>query len=141
MVYVVDLLSIMAISFLSGIFELYTHTSIPTWMAALFAGVLIGIGVTMVLNHGSSLGGIHILAVYLDQKWRVNRGLTIFLGDLSIIVVAGFLVGWSNAILSVFSILIASTIIGRYKKGTIPQETEMLEEEYSLHSQKERSLE
>lgn len=89
------------------------------WLATVLAGLCIGFGVTFVLNNGSSLGGIHILALYLDQKWGINRGVSIFISDLSIIVLAGLLVGWGNALLSVFVIFVASTIIGRYKKSPI----------------------
>jgi uncharacterized membrane-anchored protein YitT (DUF2179 family) len=94
----------------------------------------IGFGVTLVLNNGSSLGGIHILALYLDQKWEINRGISIFVCDLLIIVLAGVLVGWKNALLSVFVIVVASTIIGRYKKSPIkvPEREQKYEE---IHSQ------
>ncbi|QOY34852.1 YitT family protein [Anaerobacillus isosaccharinicus] len=87
--------------------------------AAVLAGFFIGVGVTFVLNNGSSLGGIHILALYLDQKITINRGFVIFLCDSLIILFAVFLVGWQSAIYSILSIVIASFIIGRYKSSPI----------------------
>ncbi|MFV8828311.1 YitT family protein [Alkalihalobacterium sp. APHAB7] len=114
-----SLVSITAISFLSEWFQVFQVTPFPDWLATIVGGLFIGIGVTLVLNNGSSLGGIHILALYLDQRFKINRGITIFASDFLIIFLAGILVGWSNALLSVAAIFIASSIIGRYKKSPI----------------------
>ncbi|MFC0470234.1 YitT family protein [Halalkalibacter kiskunsagensis] len=131
-------MSIIGISFVRDGLDFIPFFSVPLWLATILAGLCIGFGVTLVLNNGSSLGGIHILALYLDQKWKINRGMSIFVCDLLIIVFAGLLVGWANALLSVFVILIASTIIGRYKKSPIkvPEKQYQFEEVHS-HSANE----
>ncbi|GAE34614.1 YitT family protein [Halalkalibacter akibai] len=123
-------MSIIGISLIRDGLDVLPFFSVPIWLATVLAGLCIGFGVTLVLNNGSSLGGIHILALYLDQKWKLNRGVTIFVCDLSIIIFAAFLVGWGNALLSVFTIFVASTIIGRYKKSPI-KVTEQEQEEFS----------
>jgi uncharacterized membrane-anchored protein YitT (DUF2179 family) len=43
--------------------------------AAIAGGLLLGMGVLAFVRHGSSLGGINILAVYLQQVhgWRAGR--------------------------------------------------------------------
>jgi uncharacterized membrane-anchored protein YitT (DUF2179 family) len=127
-------MSIIGISFVRDGLEHIPFISVPMWFTTILAGLCIGFGVTLVLNNGSSLGGIHILALYLDQKWEINRGISIFVCDLLIIVLAGVLVGWKNALLSVFVIVVASTIIGRYKKSPIkvPEREQKYEE---IHSQ------
>ncbi|WP_052144671.1 YitT family protein [Halalkalibacter okhensis] len=117
-------MSIIGISIVRDGLDLLPFFSVPMWLATILAGLCIGFGVTLVLNNGSSLGGIHILALYLDQKWNINRGFSIFICDLSIIVFAGLLVGWGNAFLSVLVIFVASVIIGRYKKSPIKVPTE-----------------
>jgi uncharacterized membrane-anchored protein YitT (DUF2179 family) len=122
-------MSIIGISLIRDGLDLIPFFSVPVWLATVLAGLCIGFGVTLVLNNGSSLGGIHILALYLDQKLQLNRGVTIFICDLSIIVFAGVLVGWGNALLSVLTIFIASLIIGRYKKAPIKVPEQ--EEKYS----------
>ncbi|WP_227936243.1 YitT family protein [Alkalihalobacillus deserti] len=121
-------MSIIGIAFIRDGLDLIPFFSVPMWLATALAGLCIGFGVILVLNNGSSLGGIHILALYLDQKFKFNRGITIFVCDLSIVVFAGLLVGWGNALLSVFTISVASMIIGRYKKSPIK---ELVQEEFS----------
>lgn len=88
---------------------------------AIISGLLIGVGVTFVLNNGSSLGGIHILGLYLDERFGLNRGLVIFISDSMIILFTLAMVGWQKALISILCIFIASNIIGRYKKSPIKQ--------------------
>lgn len=114
-----SLMSITTISIIRDGLAFLPFIILPIWLVPILAGLCIGFGVTLVLNNGSSLGGINIFALYLDQKWGINRGLTIFISDFLIIVFAGLFVGWGNAMLSVCTIFIASLIIGRYKKSPI----------------------
>lgn len=125
-----SLLSITAISVIRDLLDVMPFFNVPLWLATALAGIFIGIGVTLVLNNGSSLGGIHILALYMDQKWGINRGVTIFVSDFLIILFAAMLVGFQQALLSVLVIFVASTIIGRYKKSPIPKEAENGEDAY-----------
>jgi uncharacterized membrane-anchored protein YitT (DUF2179 family) len=114
-----SLLSITAISIVRDSLDIINLPNLPMVFSSIIAGIMIGIGVTFVLNNGSSLGGIHILALYFDQKFHINRGITIFASDFLIILSAGFMVGWLRAFVSIISIVVASTIIGRYKKSPI----------------------
>jgi uncharacterized membrane-anchored protein YitT (DUF2179 family) len=117
-----SLLSITGISLLREWFDLFIPTfDIHIGGSAIIAGLLIGLGVTFVLNNGSSLGGIHILGLYIDKKFGINRGLVLFVCDSLIILFALAMVGWFKALLSIFCIFIASTIIGRYKKSPIKE--------------------
>lgn len=117
-----SLLSITGISLLREWFDLFIPAfDIHIGGSAIIAGLLIGFGVTFVLNNGSSLGGIHILGLYIDKKFGINRGLVLFVCDSLIILFALAMVGWFKALLSIFCIFIASTIIGRYKKSPIKE--------------------
>ena len=44
------------------------------WFAAILAGLLVGIGLLMLFRHQASLGGVGILAVYLQKTrgWRAG---------------------------------------------------------------------
>ncbi|WNB90312.1 YitT family protein [Bacillus sp. NEB1478] len=108
----------LCILLVSAITDLLTYIHFPTVtpiFASLFAGTLIGVGVSLVLNSGASLGGIHILALYLEQKSNINRGLTLFVTDFMIVSSAIVIVGFNNAFISIFSISIASFIVGKLK--------------------------
>ncbi|WP_096200884.1 YitT family protein [Bacillus sp. FJAT-45350] len=132
-----SLLAITAISIIGELLLVIQSTALPILMATIIAGLLIGIGVTFVLNNGSSIGGIHILALYLDQKLKINRGVTIFVIDFIIILTAIQMVGWQNGLLSILAIMIPSYIIGRYKKNPMKTTTEHVE---SREREKEMTL-
>jgi uncharacterized membrane-anchored protein YitT (DUF2179 family) len=126
-----SLLSITAISIFRDLLDFLVLPEINIILSSILAGVLIGIGITTVLNNGSSLGGIHILAVYFNKKHNLNHGLTIFVCDSLIILCSALLVGWSNALISIIAIFITSSLIGRYKKSPIAN----IEESHSTLSQ------
>lgn len=126
-----SLLSITGISFIrEGLDVLIPAFEINIVLATVIAGLLIGFGVTFVLNNGSSLGGIHILGLYIDKKFGLNRGIVLFVCDSLIILFAVSIVGWYKGLLSIFCIFIASTIIGRYKKSPIKEMERDQEEDY-----------
>ncbi|MCM3442328.1 YitT family protein [Metabacillus halosaccharovorans] len=117
-----SLLSITGISLLREWFDqIIPAMELNMLFASILSGLLIGIGVTFVLNNGSSLGGIHILGLYMDKKYRINRGIVLFVCDSMIILLALALVGWLSALFSILCIFIASNIIGRYKKSPIKE--------------------
>ncbi|MFC4322864.1 YitT family protein [Litchfieldia salsa] len=117
-----SLLSITAISFIRDLLDIWIPTfEINMFTASIISGLLIGIGVTLVLNNGSSLGGIHILGLFFENKLGINRGLVIFICDSLIILAAISIVGWSKALFSVLTIVIASSLIGRYKRSPIKE--------------------
>ena len=51
-----------------------TFESVPSLYAAVMGGALIGVGMLMLFRHRTSLGGINILALYLQQRhgWRAG---------------------------------------------------------------------
>jgi uncharacterized membrane-anchored protein YitT (DUF2179 family) len=115
-----SLLSITGISYMGNWFDIWLPPlEMNVFLASISAGIIIGTGVTFVLNNGSSLGGIHILGLYMEQRFGWNRGLIIFISDSFIVLFAITLVGWQKALLSIISIIIASSIIGRYKQSPI----------------------
>ncbi len=59
--------------------------------AAIAGGLLLGMGVLAFVRHGSSLGGINILAVYLQQTRGIRAGKLQMVIDV-LITIAAFLV-------------------------------------------------
>jgi uncharacterized membrane-anchored protein YitT (DUF2179 family) len=113
-----SLSTFLCILLISVVTDLMDYIHIPLFspvLASLAAGTLIGIGVSFVLNSGASLGGIHILALYLEQKAAINRGIVLFVSDFMIVSSAVVIVGFKNALISIISITIASFLAGKLK--------------------------
>ncbi|HET9552497.1 MAG TPA: YitT family protein, partial [Anaeromyxobacteraceae bacterium] len=59
--------------------------------AAVMGGLLVGVGLLILFRHGASLGGLNILAIWLQER-RVVRAGTFQMAVDSLIVVASFFV-------------------------------------------------
>ena len=130
-----SLLSITGISLFRDWLDLIIPVfTVNILLATTLSGLLIGIGVTLVLNNGSSLGGIHILGLYMDKKFGLNRGLVLFSCDALIVICTLAIVGWQKALFSILCIFIASTIIGRYKKSPIKDHQKDIEHGFETES-------
>ncbi|MFG6495289.1 YitT family protein [Fictibacillus sp. UD] len=116
-------LCILLISAISDMMDYLTLPLISPIAASLIAGTLIGIGVSFVLNSGASLGGIHILALYLEQKSDINRGVSLFVTDFIIVSSAVVMFGFKNALISIIAIAIASLLTGKLKTSVKPSST------------------
>lgn len=122
-----SLLTFLCIILISAISDLMDYLALPLISpiaAAIVAGGLIGIGVSFVLNSGASLGGIHILALYLEQKSNINRGISLFVTDFIIVSSAVVMFGFKNALISIIAITVASFLTGRLKSTVKPSEAE-----------------
>ncbi|MFS0556137.1 YitT family protein [Brevibacillus sp. 179-C9.3 HS] len=80
-------------------------------LAAVFGGILLGIGVGLVLRYGGSLDGTEIVAVLLNKKSPFSVGEIVMFMNLFILSSAGFVFGWDRAMYSLISYYIAFKMI------------------------------
>lgn len=89
--------------------------------AAVMGGFLIGTGMLILFRHVASLGGVGILAYYLQQRLGVNAGKVQMAVDVSIVAIGFFLVSLPMLALSVCGALALNMVIalnhkpGRYQ--------------------------
>jgi uncharacterized membrane-anchored protein YitT (DUF2179 family) len=96
--------TVIGVSLLSVMAELAPHVLrldyIHPAVAAFLAGATLGLGVLAIFRHGASLGGVGILAYYLQDRFGLRAGYVQF-GTDALIFAAAFalldpvLVGWS----------------------------------------------
>ena len=82
----------------------------PYYGIALF-GVLTGAGLLAIFRHGASLGGVGILALYIQDKTGFRAGFTQLLFDASIFAAAFFVIDARAVLLSMFGAFIVNMII------------------------------
>ena len=68
--------------------EVFSLESLGAVYAAVIAGILTGVGMLILFRHNASLGGIGIVAVYLQKKFSIPAGKTLLVADLVILVTA-----------------------------------------------------
>lgn len=80
-------------------------------LAAVFGGIILGIGVGLVLRYGGSLDGTEIVAVLLNKKTPFSVGEIVMFFNLFILGSAGFVFGWDRAMYSLIAYYIAFKMI------------------------------
>ena len=92
--------------------------------AAVMGGGLSGMGLLMLFRHRTGLGGLNILALYLQETWGIRAGYFQLAVDLAILAAAFFVLTPDHLMLSVLGTAIVNMILainhkpGRYRGVT-----------------------
>lgn len=113
MFYGVIMLSVFAEIFLEKNY-VFTH---DTLLAALFGGIVLGVGVGIVLKSNASLDGTEILAIKLAKKQPFSVGEIIMFFNIFIFTLAGFVYGPDKAMYSALTYFIAYRVIDIVLQG------------------------
>ncbi|WP_428240103.1 YitT family protein [Gynuella sp.] len=102
-----------------GMFVVLEHVN--PYFAGVMAGILIGVGMLIMFRHKSSLGGVGILAFYLQHRFNIRAGFFQLAVDCAILLVSYFLVSFEVLAISVLSVIMLNLVIavnhkpGRYR--------------------------
>jgi uncharacterized membrane-anchored protein YitT (DUF2179 family) len=80
-------------------------------LAAVFGGIILGIGVGMVIRYGGSLDGTEIVAILVNKRIPFSVGETVMFFNFFILGSAGFVFGWDHAMYSLIAYYIAFKMI------------------------------
>ncbi|MBS9335840.1 YitT family protein [Fructobacillus papyrifericola] len=79
-------------------------------LASLFGGLLVGSSVGLALRYGFSTGGFDIIALIIQKRTGKSIGAFSNVANGIIVLIAGFFIGWQNAMY---------TLIGIYATGQV----------------------
>lgn len=68
------LFAVLSLSFWISIFHPVVQVTSDPFLAAVFGGITIGIGVGLIIRYGGSLDGTEIVAIILDKKSGFSVG-------------------------------------------------------------------
>lgn len=86
-------------------------------LAAVFGGVILGIGVGLVIRGGGSTDGTEIVAILLSKKSPFSVGEVVMFINVFILSGAGFVFGWDHAMYSLIAYYIAFKLIDVTNEG------------------------
>lgn len=86
-------------------------------LACIYAGVMNGIGLGIVLKNRASLGGTDIIAVIFKKYFSMSIGNTSLIINIFIVVVASFITNLNLAMYTLITMYIASAVIDRIQQG------------------------
>ncbi|MDD9267475.1 YitT family protein [Paenibacillus sp. GCM10023248] len=80
-------------------------------LAAVFGGIILGIGVGIVIRFGGSLDGTEIIAILVSKKIPFSVGEVVMFFNVFILGSAGFVYSWDRAMYSLIAYFIAYKMI------------------------------
>ena len=114
---IATMIAICFLSFWSEIFGPIPKVTGDPFLAAIFGGIIDGIGVGLIIRAGGSLDGTEIVAIIMDRKSIFSVGEVVMFINLFILSSAGLLYGWDNAMYSLVAYFVISKMIDVVIKG------------------------
>lgn len=90
---------------------------------AIFGGILIGVGMLIMFRHTSSLGGLGILAFYLQQRFSIRAGTFQLSVDTVILLSSLLVLDWRLVLMSVLAAFCLNMVLSlnhRPERYTLP---------------------
>ena len=106
--------TVIAVTLVSGMARLLPEVltiTVDPWIAGLLAGATIGMGLIVVFRHGASLGGIGILALWLQERAGFKAGWTQLAFDLALFAAAAFTLPFDLVAASAVGAVVVNLII------------------------------
>ncbi|WP_284644945.1 YitT family protein [Paenibacillus silviterrae] len=85
--------------------------TIDPLLAAVFGGIILGVGVGIVIRFGGSLDGTEIVAILFQKRLPFSVGEIVMFLNIFILGSAGFVFGWDHAMYSLIAYYIAYKMI------------------------------
>lgn len=92
-------------------------------LISIFGGIINGFAMSLCLMGNSSTGGTDVIGIILSEKYNMEIWNYILMGNVLILMVAGFLFGWNQALYSIIFQFTSTQIVHllhlRYQKHTM----------------------
>lgn len=86
-------------------------------LAAVFGGMLVGIGVGLAIRYNGTLDGSDTIAILVDRATSFSIGEVIMVINAFIFTLSGFVFGWDNAMFSIIAYFVAHRAIDVMVEG------------------------
>ncbi len=91
--------------------HLVSFATLNQAFSAVMGGLLAGGGILMLIRHGASLGGLGVLAIYLQQRKGWRAGTVQMICDLAILALALLVVAPEKVLLSILAAVALNFVI------------------------------
>lgn len=113
--------SIIAVGLLSVMTEVLPSTLVISHLnpavGAALSGAIVGLGLIVLFRHGASLGGIGVLALFLQERLKIQAGWTQLAFDAVLFAVALAILDWQLVGWSLLGAVIVNLIVAVNHRG------------------------
>lgn len=104
--------NVLLVSYLVDLFPQFINVTVSNQVAgAIIANTAGGIGVLAVFRHNSSLGGFQVVALMIQEKFKIQAGYAQALIDLTILLVGIGTYGISATLASLVGVIVFNAIL------------------------------
>jgi uncharacterized membrane-anchored protein YitT (DUF2179 family) len=86
-------------------------------LAAVYGGIVMGVGSGLVFRYRGSTGGTSLLSLILAKKWGISPGQAMLMGDLIVLALAVFVFGGEAAMYAALSLFVSVKVIDAILEG------------------------
>ncbi|MBC1609347.1 YitT family protein [Listeria welshimeri] len=125
--------TIVAISFTSLFLhfsEPFTFVANQTIVASIFAGLMMGIGMGLIMNGGGTTAGSAILAKIANKYLGWNTSYALLFFDLIVVIPSVFVIGFENMLFTVVSLYISTKVLDFILEGYNPKKSVTIISDY-----------
>lgn len=107
---------------LSGFLSLFGIFLTPTplddtLLAALYAGVTVGVGLGIIFRYGGTTGGVDIIARLLHKIAGISMGRTLFVADMLVIAASLIYLSLESAMYTLVAVFISARVVDFVQEG------------------------
>jgi len=117
---------ILSLSFWVSVFKPVPGLTDDILLAAVFGGMILGIGVGLIIRNSGSLDGTEMVAIVLTRKSSFSVGEIVMFFNLFILSSAGLVFGWDRAMYSLLAYYIAFKVIDITIEGLDEEKAAMI---------------
>lgn len=130
-----SIFGIIVLSIFSTLFHPYPPLVTDPFLACIFGGIILGIGVGLVIRIGGTLDGSEMFSIFATKKLPMSVGEMVLVINVVIFVISGFIFSWESALYSMISYFIAARVMDIVIEGLNDSKSVMIiSKEYRLIS-------
>ncbi len=111
-----SIIAILLLSFFIFI-ESFSTVTEDKLLIAIFGGALLGAGIGLSIRHGAVLDGVEILGIFVNQKFGISIGTTVFAFNIILFGIAGVLISLEVALYSIITFMVTAKTIDIFVEG------------------------
>ena len=108
---VASVFGIIVLSFATLYLQKFPPLITDPFLACVFGGIILGIGVGLVIRNGGTLDGSEMFSIYATKKLPISVGEMVLGINVIIFIASGFVFSWEAALYSMISYFIASKVM------------------------------
>jgi uncharacterized membrane-anchored protein YitT (DUF2179 family) len=109
--------SVILLAVLTEFIHHFPRATDNLFLATVFGGIILGMGVGLIIRNGGSLDGTEVLAIIGNEKLGFSVGEIVMFFNVFILGSAGFVFGWDKAMYSLIAYFIAYKTIDVVVEG------------------------